>query len=140
MHYFHHFVIGFFKTIVLIGYVNCVFMFSPLFSYVGFVYIAPVRGKCSLFFFYLLVKEEDMFPPIFTFLYIPYVLFVIYFHYLFFTYTTTMVDHNKCSVFEYRSWQGVLDTTLCDKVCQWQVDGFLRVVRFPPPIKLTATI
>ena len=22
----------------------------------------------------------------------------------------------------------------------WQVDGFLRVFRFPPPIKLTATI
>ena len=31
---------------------------------------------------------------------------------------------------------GVLDKTLCDKVCQWQVGGFLR---FPPPIKLTAT-
>jgi hypothetical protein len=31
----------------------------------------------------------------------------------------------------------VLDTTLCDKVCQWQVCGFLR---FPPQIKLTATI
>jgi hypothetical protein len=32
--------------------------------------------------------------------------------------------------------QGVLDTTLCDKVCQWLVQdgGFLR---FPPPIKLT---
>ena len=25
-------------------------------------------------------------------------------------------------------------TTLCDKVCQWQVGGFLRVLRFPPPI------
>ena len=90
---------GFFKTIVLIGYVNCVFMFSPLFSYVGFVYIAPVRGKCSLFFFYLLVKEEDMFPPIFTFLYIPYVLFVIYFHYLFFTYTRTLYNNNGGSLY-----------------------------------------
>jgi len=29
-------------------------------------------------------------------------------------------------------------TTLCDKVCQ--VGGFLRVLRFPPPIKLTAMI
>jgi len=38
--------------------------------------------------------------------------------------------------------QGVLDTTLCDKVCQWlvQVSGFLRLSRFPPPIKLTTTI
>ena len=27
-------------------------------------------------------------------------------------------------------------TTLCDKVCQWQVGGFLLVLRFPPPIKL----
>jgi hypothetical protein len=33
----------------------------------------------------------------------------------------------------------VPDITLCDKVCQWQVGGFLRVLRFPPPIKLTAT-
>ena len=39
--------------------------------------------------------------------------------------------------------QVVLKTTLCDKVCQWlarQVGGFLRVLQFPPPIKLTATI
>jgi hypothetical protein len=38
--------------------------------------------------------------------------------------------------------RGVLDTTLCDKVCHWlaQVCGFLRVLRFPPPIKLTAII
>jgi hypothetical protein len=27
-------------------------------------------------------------------------------------------------------------TTLCDKVCQWQVGGFLLVLRFPPLIKL----
>jgi hypothetical protein len=38
--------------------------------------------------------------------------------------------------------RGVLDTTLCDKVSDLrQVGGFLRVLRrFPPPIKLTATI
>jgi hypothetical protein len=50
--------------------------------------------------------------------------------------------------------RGELDTTLCDKVCQWrgvqlyvikivsalrQVGGFLRVLQFPSPIKLTAT-
>ena len=37
---------------------------------------------------------------------------------------------------------GVLDTTLCDKVCQWLAAGqwFLWVLQFPPPIKLTATI
>jgi hypothetical protein len=32
--------------------------------------------------------------------------------------------------------QSVLDSTVCDKVCQQQVSGFLR---FPSPIKLTAT-
>jgi hypothetical protein len=42
--------------------------------------------------------------------------------------------------FEPRSWLGVLDTALCDKVCQWQIGGFLRVLRFPPPTQLTATI
>ena len=31
----------------------------------------------------------------------------------------------------------VLDTTLCDQVCQWLAtgQGLLRVLRFPPPIK-----
>ena len=38
------------------------------------------------------------------------------------------------------SWRSVLDTTLSDKVCQWQVGGFLRVLWFPPPIKLTTMI
>ena len=51
--------------------------------------------------------------------------------------------HHKSCEFEPRSWRGVFDTTLCDKVCQLQVSGFYRVLRFPPPIKpikLTATI
>jgi hypothetical protein len=39
---------------------------------------------------------------------------------------------------EFKDTKGVFDTTLCDK--DWQVSGFLRVPRFPPPIKLTATI
>jgi hypothetical protein len=30
--------------------------------------------------------------------------------------------HKSCE-FEPRSWQGVLDTTLCDKVCQWFSPG-----------------
>jgi hypothetical protein len=30
--------------------------------------------------------------------------------------------HRSCEV-EPRSWQGVLDTTLCDKVCQWFAAG-----------------
>jgi hypothetical protein len=34
------------------------------------------------------------------------------------------------------------DTTLCDQVCQCLATGrwFSRVLRFPPPIKLTATL
>jgi hypothetical protein len=35
--------------------------------------------------------------------------------------------------------QSVPDKTLCDKGCQWQVSGFLLVLQFPPPIKLTTT-
>ena len=40
--------------------------------------------------------------------------------------------------FESCSWRGVLDTTLCDKVCQWLAAGwwFSFVLQFPPPIKL----
>jgi hypothetical protein len=63
--------------------------------------------------------------------------------------------YNKCPFWSYGSWiynyicnqflspltwvriplrRGVLDTTLCDKVCRdlWQVSGFLPVLRFPP--------
>ena len=31
--------------------------------------------------------------------------------------------HHKCCEFEPRSWRGVLDTTLLDKVCQWLATG-----------------
>jgi hypothetical protein len=37
------------------------------------------------------------------------------------------------------SWQGVIDITLCVNDLQ-QIGGFLWVLLFPPPIKLTATI
>ena len=38
--------------------------------------------------------------------------------------------------------RGLLNTKLCDKVCQcqWQMGGFLGVLRIPPSIKLTDTI
>ena len=44
--------------------------------------------------------------------------------------------------FEFRSWRGALDTTLCDKVYQWLAIGlwFFSVTPFPPPIKLTTTV
>ena len=78
-------------------------------------------------------------------------------------FTTTCVIsvyHHESWEFEPRSWRVVLHTTLCGKVCQWlvhdevysiqhyvvkfvsdlwQVDGLIRVLRFTPPIKLTAT-
>jgi len=41
-------------------------------------------------------------------------------------FTTTCaisVYHHSSCEFEPRSWKGVLDTTLCDKVCQWLVTG-----------------
>jgi hypothetical protein len=49
-------------------------------------------------------------------------------------------NHESCD-FEPSSCRGVLDTTLCDKVCQW-VTCVSSVVfsGFPSPIKLTATI
>ena len=50
--------------------------------------------------------------------------------------------NSSCFKFVPRSWQGVFDTTLCDKFVTdlQQVSDFLRVFRFPPPITLTATI
>ena len=59
-------------------------------------------------------------------------------------FTTTYAiskSHNSSCEFEYSSWQDVLDTTSCDKVCQqlaagrWFSPG-TNVLRFPPPIKI----
>ena len=36
------------------------------------------------------------------------------------TYSISAYNHWSCE-FESRLWRGVLDTTLCDKVCQWLV-------------------
>jgi hypothetical protein len=46
-------------------------------------------------------------------------------------------DHYQRCEFEFRSWRGVLDTTLCNKVCQWIVAGrwYSTGALFPPPIK-----
>ena len=50
--------------------------------------------------------------------------------------------HNKSCEFKPCSGQGVLNTTLCDKVVSdlQQIGGFLWVLLFPPQIKLTMTI
>jgi hypothetical protein len=39
------------------------------------------------------------------------------------TYAISVYDYYKRVEFESRSWQCVLDTTLCDKVCQWHTTG-----------------
>ena len=46
---------------------------------------------------------------------------------------------SKSCEFEPRSWWGVLDTTLCDKVCQWLATG-RWFSPGTPPIKLAAMI
>jgi hypothetical protein len=52
--------------------------------------------------------------------------------------------HHKSCEFESCSWRDILDTTLPDVIKfvsdLRQVSGFLQVLRFSPPIKLTATI
>jgi hypothetical protein len=58
---------------------------------------------------------------------------------------TTYIVCNRCLSPLAWVWillrRGVPNTTLCNKVCDLrQVGGFLQVLRFPPPIKLTATI
>ena len=49
-------------------------------------------------------------------------------------YATSAYHHQSCE-YEPHSWRGVLDPTLCDKVCQ-----SLAAVGFFQPIKLTSTI
>jgi len=48
--------------------------------------------------------------------------------------------HNWCCEFESRSGRGVQHYVIKFVSDLRQVGGFLRVVLFPPPIKLTATI
>ena len=50
--------------------------------------------------------------------------------------------HNSGCEFESHLWRVIFDTTWCGKVFSdlRQVPGFLQVLRFRPPIKLTATI
>ena len=38
------------------------------------------------------------------------------------TYATIAYHHLSCE-FKYRSWWGLLDTRLCDKICQWLAAG-----------------
>ena len=56
-------------------------------------------------------------------------------------YAICAYQHKSCE-FESHSWGGILDTTLSDKVSQRLAAGqwFSPVLRFPPPIILTATI
>jgi len=44
--------------------------------------------------------------------------------------------HHLICEFGFYSWRGVLNTTLCDEVCQRLATGRW----FPPPIKLTTII
>ena len=48
--------------------------------------------------------------------------------------------HHRCYEFKSRSGRGVQHYVIKFVGELRQVDGFLRVLRFPPPIKLTATI
>jgi hypothetical protein len=48
--------------------------------------------------------------------------------------------HHLCYEFESRSGWGVQHYVIKIVIDLRQVSGFLRVLRFPPPIKLTATI
>jgi hypothetical protein len=48
--------------------------------------------------------------------------------------------HHWCCEFKSRSWRGVQHYVIKFVSDLRQVGGFLRVLRFPPPIKLTTTI
>ena len=50
------------------------------------------------------------------------------------TYAISTYHHYRCE-FESRTWRGVLDTILCDKVCQWLATG--RWFSPGPPVSST---
>jgi hypothetical protein len=56
-------------------------------------------------------------------------------------YIISVYRHLSCEL-ESHSWRGALDTTICDKMCRWLAAGrgFLQVLRFPSPMKLTSMI
>jgi hypothetical protein len=53
------------------------------------------------------------------------------------TYAINAFHHLSCD-FESCWWQGLLDATLCDKICQWLTAGrwFSPGTRFPRPLKV----
>jgi len=55
-------------------------------------------------------------------------------------FTTTYAYHHCCCEFKSRSGRVVQHNVIKFVSDLRQVDGFLRVLRFPPPIKLTTTI
>ena len=46
------------------------------------------------------------------------------------TYAISVYHHWRCE-FESRSWRGVIDTTLCDNICQWLAAGQWFPLRTP---------
>ena len=69
-------------------------------------------------------------------------------HHVFATFKKKIFSYTDGCLSPLTSWvriplrRNVLDTTLCDKVCQWLAAGrwlSSRILLFPPPIKLTAT-
>jgi hypothetical protein len=57
----------------------------------------------------------------------------------FITTCATSAHHHYCCGFEAFSWRGVLDATLCDKVCRRLAAG-RGYSWYPPPIKLATMI
>jgi len=57
-----------------------------------------------------------------------------------FTSTYTISAYHQCCEFESRSGRGVQHYVIKFVSDLQQVGGFLRVFRFPPPVKMTATI
>jgi hypothetical protein len=60
---------------------------------------------------------------------------VIFFYNLFLFETTCAISayHHWSCEFQSRSWRGVLDTKLCDKVCRWLAKGRLCTLGTPFP-------
>jgi len=48
--------------------------------------------------------------------------------------------HHWCCGFDSRSGRGAQHNVIKFVSDLWQVGGFLRILRFPPPLKLTTTI
>jgi hypothetical protein len=101
----------------------------------------PCDTKMKYGFKYIIILPHDILLILILFL-LKIILTQHHFHLSIFIHSFLCRLELILCVFEFHSRQGVLETTLCNKICQWLAAGwwFSLGTWLPPPIKLTAML